>query len=77
MKNFTVLSQLGIPQLFTFVQALARFQLFSRFLRHSDNQIYALKKVSKSSEKKVKMNNLSVKEKQQALNEVRILASIE
>jgi NIMA (never in mitosis gene a)-related kinase len=36
--------------------------------RHSDGQEYALKKV--------KLMNLSEKEKQNALNEVRILASI-
>lgn len=37
--------------------------------RYSDNQIYALKKV--------KMNKLSSKEQGNALNEVRILASID
>lgn len=37
--------------------------------RLSDNQIYALKKV--------KMNQLTTKEKENALNEIRILASIE
>jgi NIMA (never in mitosis gene a)-related kinase 1/4/5 len=37
--------------------------------RHDDNDIYALKKV--------KMLNLSDKEKENALNEVRILASID
>jgi NIMA (never in mitosis gene a)-related kinase len=37
--------------------------------RHEDNDVYALKKV--------KMLNLSEKEKENALNEVRILASIE
>ena len=37
--------------------------------RHDDNDIYALKKV--------KMLSLSEKEKENALNEVRILASIE
>lgn len=37
--------------------------------RYSDNQIYALKKV--------KMNKLSSKEQANALNEVRILASID
>ena len=36
--------------------------------RYSDGQIYALKKV--------RMMNLSAKEKENALNEVRILASI-
>ena len=36
--------------------------------RHADKQIYALKKV--------KMNNLSDKEQENALNEVRILASV-
>lgn len=36
--------------------------------RHVDGQIYALKKV--------KMNNLSEKEQENALNEVRILASV-
>ena len=36
--------------------------------RIADNQVYALKKV--------KMNNLSDKEQENALNEVRILASI-
>lgn len=37
--------------------------------RNSDNKIYALKKV--------KMGKLSVKEKENALNEVRILASFQ
>lgn len=37
--------------------------------RNSDNRIYALKKVS--------MDSLSTRERQNALNEVRILASIE
>lgn len=37
--------------------------------RHMDQQIYALKKV--------KMGKLSEKEKENALNEVRILASIQ
>ena len=36
--------------------------------RHADGQLYALKKV--------KMNNLSDKEQENALNEVRILASV-
>ena len=36
--------------------------------RHEDNDVYALKKV--------KMLNLSDKEKENALNEVRILASL-
>ena len=36
--------------------------------RKEDNQLYALKKV--------KIQNLSLKEKQNALNEVRILASV-
>lgn len=39
-----------------------------KVMRKDDSQIYALKKV--------KMSNLSEKEKQNALNEVRILASI-
>jgi NIMA (never in mitosis gene a)-related kinase len=39
-----------------------------KVLRKSDNQIYAMKKV--------KMGQLSQKEKQNALNEVRILASL-
>ena len=37
-------------------------------IRKSDNAVYAMKKV--------KMQNLSSKEKENALNEVRILASI-
>ena len=37
--------------------------------RNTDHQIYALKKV--------KMNQLSQKEKENALNEIRILASID
>lgn len=37
--------------------------------RNTDQQVYALKKV--------KMNQLSIKEKENALNEIRILASIE
>lgn len=37
--------------------------------RNTDQQVYALKKV--------KMNQLSIKEKENALNEIRILASID
>jgi NIMA (never in mitosis gene a)-related kinase 1/4/5 len=37
--------------------------------RNTDQQVYALKKV--------KMNQLSTKEKENALNEIRILASID
>lgn len=37
--------------------------------RNTDQQVYALKKV--------KMNRLSTKEKENALNEIRILASID
>lgn len=40
-----------------------------KVIRQNDKQYYALKKV--------KMGNLSAKEKENALNEVRILASIE
>ena len=55
--------------------------------RNSDNQVYALKKVSLNQHQvivsakicsvQVKMGKLSVKEKENALNEVRILASFQ
>lgn len=46
--------------------------------RQSDGQIYALKKVSnRHLNLKVKMGKLSQKERENALNEVRILASIQ
>lgn len=49
--------------------------------RISDNELYALKKVSKPSLRlsigQVKMGKLTEKEKENALNEVRILASIQ
>ena len=46
--------------------------------RISDGQLYALKKVNTIYVKsvQVKMNSLNEKEKQNALNEVRLLASV-
>ena len=45
------------------------YRIIYRVKRISDNQIYNLKKV--------RMGNLSIKEKENAVNEVRILASFE
>ena len=45
------------------------YSVVYRVRRLSDNQFYALKKV--------KMGNLSAKEKENAVNEVRILASFQ
>ena len=45
------------------------YSIVYRVRRISDNQEYALKKV--------RMGNLSIKEKENAVNEVRILASFE
>ena len=42
--------------------------IYARFKRITDNEIYAMKKV--------KLGNLSRKEKENALNEIRILASV-
>jgi len=59
MKNFQILKKIGEGS----------YSVVYRVRRLSDNQEYALKKVS--------MGNLSEKEKENSLNEVRILASFE
>lgn len=58
VDDFTVVSKLGTGS----------YSEVFKVVRKSDNQTYALKKVS--------MENLSQKERENALNEVRILASI-
>jgi NIMA (never in mitosis gene a)-related kinase len=65
IKDFTILSKLG-SQLLT--QGEGAFSTVYRVRRNTDGQDYALKRV--------KMLKLSDKEQENALNEVRILASV-
>jgi NIMA (never in mitosis gene a)-related kinase len=65
MKDFELLSKLGTV---SFIQGEGAFSIVYKVRRKSDCKEYALKKV--------KMQKLSQKEKENALNEVRILASI-
>lgn len=67
MNSFQVLGKLGNFVLFYFIGEGA-YSVVHKAKRHIDGEIYALKKV--------KLANLSDKEKQNALNEVRILASV-
>lgn len=56
------------------------FQFLNKLGEGSFSQVYKVRRLSDSQEyalKKVKMNLLSKKEKENALNEVRILASID
>lgn len=64
-------AQLSTLRDFEIVQKLGTgsYSEVFKVIRRSDNQVYALKKVS--------LENLSVKERENALNEVRILASIQ
>jgi NIMA (never in mitosis gene a)-related kinase len=66
MKEFEILSKLGE----------GAFSVVYKVKRLSDGLEYALKKVSASCKQQVKMAQLSLKEKENAVNEVRILASI-
>lgn len=55
------------------------FQIISRIGEGSYSSVYKVRRISDDKEyalKKVKLNGLSEKEKENALNEVRILASI-
>ena len=65
MKNFKILNKLGE----------GAYSVVYKVLRLTDNNQYALKKVSLSNFQ-VKMGQLSTKERENAVNEVRILASI-
>lgn len=59
--------------------SLKDFQLLSRLGQGAYSTVYKVKRLIDNQEyamKKVKMNNLSEKERQNALNEVRLLASI-
>lgn len=58
LKDFEIIKKLGDGS----------FASVFKVLRHSDNKIYALKKV--------KMQSLKPKEKESSLNEVRLLASV-
>ncbi len=66
MQNFTIQKKLGKFQTKTLGEG--SFSEVYQVTRKSDNSVYAMKKV--------KMQKLSAKEKENALNEVRILASI-
>lgn len=73
ISNFNVLKKLGkynnIINLISYSQlGEGSFSEVFRVIRKSDNAEYAMKKV--------KMGKLSAKEKENALNEIRILASI-
>jgi len=55
------------------------FQILNKLGEGAFSIVYKVKRISDNCEyalKKVRMNGLSVKEKENALNEVRILASI-
>lgn len=67
LKNFQVISKLG--RLFHLLLGQGAFSSVYKVKRISDNQEYALKKINLAS--------MSFKEKENALNEVRFLASIE
>lgn len=67
LKNFQVISKLG--RLFQSLIGQGAFSSVYKVKRISDNQEYALKKINLAS--------MSFKEKENALNEVRFLASIE
>ena len=59
--------------------SLKDFQLLNKLGEGAYSTVYKVKRLIDNEEyamKKVKMNNLSEKEKENALNEVRILASI-
>lgn len=61
------------------LMSLKDFQLLSRLGQGAYSTVYKVKRLIDNQEyamKKVKMNNLSEKERQNALNEVRLLASI-
>lgn len=66
MKDFTVLAQLGEGS----------FGEVVKVRRHSDNKEYALKKVQRRTTQ-MKINRQKQKDIENALNEVRILASID
>lgn len=66
MSDFTVLCKLG----------QGSFGEVVKVRRHSDNKEYALKKV-RSPLTQVKINKLKEKDIENALNEVRILASVD
>jgi NIMA (never in mitosis gene a)-related kinase 1/4/5 len=70
MNDFHIINKIGkFQHLFIFTNlGTGAFSEVFKVLRKSDNNTYALKKV--------KMMKLSDKEKENALNEVRILASI-
>jgi NIMA (never in mitosis gene a)-related kinase 1/4/5 len=70
LNSFELLRKIGkcIANSFTFFPGEGAYSSVYHVRRYEDNQTYALKKV--------KLGKLSDKEKQNALNEVRILASI-
>jgi NIMA (never in mitosis gene a)-related kinase 1/4/5 len=67
MQDFTILKKLG-KSFTSDCSGEGSFSEVYRVRRNSDKQVYAMKKV--------KMGKLTAKEKENALNEVRILASI-
>lgn len=69
MHDFDIIEKIGklVPYYSSFLGDGAYSNVF-RVKRYEDNQMYALKKV--------KLDHLSEKERENAINEVRILASI-
>ena len=69
MHDFDIIEKIGklVPYYLSFLGDGAYSNVF-RVKRYEDNQMYALKKV--------KLDHLSEKERENAINEVRILASI-
>ena len=75
-SDFIISSKLGKYSQFNVIGTGA-FSEVLKVVRKSDKQTYALKKVSIFfTDKQVKMSKLTAKEKENALNEVRILASL-
>ena len=69
MKDFIVLMKIGMLEFFLNILGEGAYSEVYKVKRKTDQALYALKKV--------KMGELSNKEKENALNEVRILASVE
>lgn len=70
LESFRVISKIGFSNIIydNFRQGEGSFSSVYKVRRNSDGELYALKKV--------KFDSLSEKDKENALNEIRILASI-
>jgi NIMA (never in mitosis gene a)-related kinase 1/4/5 len=68
LADFEVLSKLGITLVYLPFSGTGAYSSVYKVKRLADSHIYAMKKVD--------INDLTFKEKQNALNEVRILASL-